>query len=436
MSDAIRPSTLKRATRSAALSGAALATAGALALAPVSQAVSAQAASTVPAVSTANYALTASYNPVDAWQAVFSQAGTNLNVLGDFLRLGPFDLGQTIAANQLDHLAMLPDVLGIASSMWDNLSAGVSAPFAEDTSTLPFRHAFAYNALLGGFADPPLVDWQKTLLALTTTSTTGVLLGAVGPVVGPVVSLVDSLGESVNQIGSGDIGPALETLVDIPANMTGAFLNGGPSINITPLLDLLGIRVNPKLGTPQIRLVFGGALSTGTSMFAAFTGTDPLAMTGNGSGALMSLMHLTQQVTQAIGGERHVLPPVVATGEFTTPLPTLPSASPLTAAHTTSRANVLAGLTDDSTSLKALRTTTADLGLGSVSRQLARTNRSLTTTQGNVRLATAKLKTGDIAGAAKQVGDNLAQRGERMKQNVDRGLVKAGIKKEKSTPTK
>lgn len=97
---------------------------------------------------------------------------------------------------------------------------------------------------------------------------------------------------------------------------------------------------------------------------------------------------------------------------------------------------MLAGLTDDSTSLKALRTTTADLGLGSVSRQLARTNRSLTTTQGNVRLATAKLKTGDIAGAAKQVGDNLAQRGERMKQNVDRGLVKAGIKKEKSTPTK
>ncbi len=224
---------------------------------------------------------------------------------------GPFTLGQAIAANQLDHLAMLPDVLGIASSMWTNLSAGVSAPFARDDSNLTFAQILVLNTVLNiaGVTDPPLQDWQKSLLEFTTTSTTGLLLGLAGPALGPVVSLADNLGKSVGEISSGGLTKALETVIDIPANMTGAFLNGDPSLPLNPLLSMLGINLAGSLASTKTNLVLGGVLSQGTSLWQGITFSPPFVITGTPPGALASAMHLSQEISEAIRSIPPARPP-------------------------------------------------------------------------------------------------------------------------------
>lgn len=419
-----RPSPLKRATRSAALTSAALVTAGAVALAPLSPVATAQAASSAPVVSVADYDLTAAWSPVDAWTRVVDQSGTNLNFLGDFLRLGPFDLGQTIAANQLDNLADLPDILTIANRTWNNLTAGLSAPFAEDLTTMGSRHRTAYRTI-PAFTLPPLAAdaWQRELLALTTTSTTGVLLGVVGPIVGPVVALANSLGASFDNLTEGEIAQALSNLVDIPANMTGAFLNGGPSVNIKPLLGLLGINLNPAIfGDAQIRLVFGGVLSTGTSMFAGLTGTAPLAMNGNGSGAIASAMHLTQQITGAIGGNTRVLDPVVV------PDPPRPTGDTeeVSVSKKEHETNVLQVASKNP--LKALKLAAEDAG-DQITALPGKTEKSLTKATSTITEA-FKGKDGVSAGL-KEIGNQVKYRVERLKKDIDNGLTKVGLKKEK-----
>lgn len=439
MSDAIRPSTLKRATRSAALSGAALATAGALALTPVSPIASA-AATARPATSNAQVDLTAasSLNPIPGWQSVFKTAGTNLTGLGNNLAEGPFTLLETIGANQLNHLAMLPDVLGIADSIWNNASAGIRAPFAlhmenlnntnPGSDTVSHRSLYSFMTTPGSpIADPS--DLVLTLLPLTTTSTAGVLLGAVGPVAGPVVALAQDLGTSFNQLTGGQLENSLATLINTPASMAGAFLNGGPSINVLPLLDLLGVGLKTDPTQTSARMTFGGLLSQGTSMFGALTvRAGFVSATGVAPGALASAMTLSQVLSKA-----------VRTGTVETRNNDTVGG---TTDNPTSAANpptyTKAGLFGLGADAKALlrNPLNARTGSNSLTKRLTSANQSLAQTRSNGQLVTAKLKTGDIAGAAKQVGDNLAQRGERMKQNVDRGLVKAGIKKEKPTPTK
>ncbi|MCV7082479.1 hypothetical protein [Mycolicibacterium insubricum] len=426
MSEVVRRSALRRATRSTILYTAAVATAGAVALAPVSPPV-AHAAATVP-VSSTSYALTASYNPIDAWQSVFSNAGANLNGLANSLGQGPFTLGQAIAANQLDHLAMLPDVLGIASSMWTNLSAGVSAPFARDDSNLTFAQILVLNTVLNttGVTDPPLQDWQKSLLEFTTTSTTGLLLGLAGPALGPVVSLADNLGKSVGEISSGELTKALETVIDIPANMTGAFLNGGPSLPLNPLLSLLGINLAGSLASTKTNLVLGGVLSQGTSLWQGITFSPPFVITGTPPGALASAMHLSQEISEAIRPGSTTLSAPTGSALIRSKTPSTSTSLNIGQVQQNAKAllkDPLGAVSDSS-------------GLGALNKPLSKAERSLTKIQGNRKLVTDKLKTGDITAAVNQIGNNLQKRADRLKKDINHGLTAAGIKKTKASTTK
>lgn len=75
-------------------------------------------------------------------------------------------------------------------------------------------------------------------------------------------------------------------------------------------------------------------------------------------------------------------------------------------------------------------------GLGALNKPLSKAERSLTKIQGNRKLVTDKLKTGDITAAVNQIGNNLQKRADRLKKDINHGLTAAGIKKTKASTTK
>ena len=70
--------------------------------------------------------------------------------------------------------------------------------------------------------------------------------------VGPALVLSQSITAIITKIKASDWGGAFNELLNIPANMTNAFLNGGPTLDLTSLI--------PKLGLPSQVKTLGLAL--------------------------------------------------------------------------------------------------------------------------------------------------------------------------------
>ncbi len=181
---------------------------------------------------------------------------------------------QQIIANRIGYLQDLPDLPKILGEMQANLQAAANAFTAADPNTLDVAHQVVYALL-------PLVkeylsslvkisDTGMQLLAFATSPLSGVLLGLIGPGLGAALVL----GENLNSIGAdlaaADLGNALRTLIDTPAGMTDALLNGGGTVDITGLVTTFG----PLIGVEfpdgvKIDLTLGGVFSPGGSMFNA-----------------------------------------------------------------------------------------------------------------------------------------------------------------------
>lgn len=427
MSVPARRSPLKRATRSPLLSGAALATAGALALTPLGPVAAAQHTPNLPASSTAGYRLTA-YNPFDAWQTVADDTRGNLGGLANQLGDAPFRLVQTIGANQLDNLADLPQLLAIASRTWTNLRAGVTT-LVNDPDNLGVaennNHRVVYNLMTefdGGVA-LNVSDLALAVLPITTTATSGLLLGAIGPVVGPILAAANGAQDAFTALADAEFGAALGNLADIPAHMTGALLNGGQHIDAKPLLDLLGIE--PALPTVSINkadLELGGLLSPGTSLFKALSmnvtlGNLPFPVvdvTGEPAGPLASLAALPDRIAEAIR------PPAASAMALRAGPENDGAAARGATLRTAAAANPL----------KELRLAVADTGK-STQELPGKAQRSIG--KQNDRIAAAGQKDG-VAGAVKQVGAEAKYRVERLGKDIRNGLAKVGVTK-KNSPT-
>ncbi|KUI39060.1 outer membrane porin GjpA [Mycobacterium sp. GA-2829] len=287
-----------------ATAGIALVGASAIAIPPL------VATPTLPEVKVANPAvqLSAAVDPIEAWLQVFETSGANLEKLADAWLQTPAPVLQQVLANQFGYLGELPDVGAIAEQIGTNLEAALTSLFAEDLSTLEGDHGPVYDLLLHGIPGfiPPVVPADLApLVQFSTSYLSGVLLGLVGPVVAPVLALAASTNAIVGNLTGDepDFEAALNTLVNTPAAMADAFLNGGQSVDITPLLKAVGLESPfPDLDFGA-RLVFGGLLSPGGSIFNAMSidlgdGSGP---TGVGPGAIGSLIGLSQTIAKAIG---------------------------------------------------------------------------------------------------------------------------------------
>ncbi len=310
---------MQRALRPYVTTGIALVGASAIAISPV--------APPLPDVKAANPAvqLSAAIDPITPWLEVFNSSEVNVaNLVNEWLA-APLPVLQQVIANQIGYLGQLPDVESIAGQILQNLQAAAEAPFAQDTSTLDAGHAFIYEILLTGLEPiiPPLSPDLVPIFELLTTSLSGVLLGSVGPVIGPVLALAATSQALIDNLTgeTPDFEAALNTLINSPAEVADAFLNGGQTLDITPLVSLLGSDLLPE-GT-TVGLTFGGLLSPGGSIFNALDLSIPfggvnLTLAGQGPGAIGSLIDLSKVIAKAIGwdGSGNPLDPPLVTSEM------------------------------------------------------------------------------------------------------------------------
>ncbi|WP_243858266.1 outer membrane porin GjpA [Mycobacterium sp. DL440] len=319
----LRPNLRPFATASIALVGAT-----AIAMTPVA------ALTAPPDIKVANPAvqLSAAIDPITPWLEVFNNAEVNLANLADAWLTAPAPVLQQVIANQIGYLSQLPDFPAIIGQMATNLEAAVKAPFAIDLSTLEstnrlLSHRSLFTILQALGDESPIPAALQPLIDFSTTYTSGILLGLVGPVISPVLALAASVSAIAENLGgeTPDFQAAVSTLINTPAAMADAFLNGGQSLDLTPVLDALGLDLDPGPGTDvtNVGITFGGLLSPGGSIFNALDFDITIAnvikvnIPGQGPGAIGSLIGLGQAVAKAIGwdGTGNPLAPPLKTPE-------------------------------------------------------------------------------------------------------------------------
>ncbi len=294
------------AVRPYATAGIALVGAGVLAISPLAPV--APEAGLSPAVR-----LSAAVDPIAHWQGVVSAADENLTGLAADWAEDPAPVLRQVVANQLEYLSELPNFPAILQQIGANLEAALAAPFATDLGTLDDVHQFAFPITTEGLPAleiPALLPADlQPLVNLTTTFLSGVLLGAVGPVVGSGLALIADAQAIIGNLTGDDpdLEAAVNDLINIPASVTDAFLNGGQSLDLTPVLTALGPVIGVELpeGT-KIGVAMGGLLSPGGSLFNSLDitvealGGIPLTITGQGPGAIGSLIGLSKVIAAAI----------------------------------------------------------------------------------------------------------------------------------------
>ncbi len=323
-----------------ATAGVALVGAGAIAISPIAPPTSAI------TVASPEVQLSAAVDPIDRWLEVFDGSQIAGADLSAEWQQAPLPVLQQVMANQIRNIRALPDFELIIGNVLNNLENGVSAPFAPDvgelgeaaenplllallllggnpdnaidTGALDPLHGLIYYAMTQGIpglaeGDPPLFEpiipaELAPVVGLLTTSLSGVLLGLVGPVVAPVLALGAGFQAVFDELSAEDpdLESAFNSLVNIPADMADAFLNGGQTLDLTPVVSLLAADLLPE-GT-EIGIALGGLLSPGGNIFNALDLTvpfdllpEPLHIAGQGPGAIGSLIDLTKTIAKAIG---------------------------------------------------------------------------------------------------------------------------------------
>ncbi len=106
----------------------------------------------------------------------------------------------------------------------------------------------------------------------------GILWGSFGTTVGPLVQLNDDITAITSALGgaSPDYTTAFNELLDMPANVTNAFLNGYGDINLDTFLTDFGINAPSGVDVSAIQLDLGGLLSPAGSLIDGIGISDSL----------------------------------------------------------------------------------------------------------------------------------------------------------------
>ena len=246
--------------RSYLTAGVAALSAGAIALAPVQPLPSGPDLS--PTLrSTLAVDLAAAIDPITPWIDTFQAAANNISGLVNTWGEQPLPVVQQIVANLGTYISELPAIGTIIEQAVANVGNAARAPFEADLNTLDPAHTGVYNLLPQVAPDLP-----QGLLDFLTTSVSGLLIGLIGPVLSPVLALGSSIRSAVVALQTSDWAGAVNELINIPAVMVNAFLNGGPTIDVTALL---ASSVPPPSVLNSATIALGGLLSQGASIFNA-----------------------------------------------------------------------------------------------------------------------------------------------------------------------
>jgi hypothetical protein len=262
--------------------GVGLAAAGVIAVGPLSAPTNLTHLPAIPAASDVAVALSAAYNPLQPWVDAFETAAADAKTLYKDYSATPAVLLQQILANQVTHIKEVlknPGSIGtVLGQVVKNVGAVVQAAtlLGVDASD----HPEAAQQSLDGWHDImlqsiPKLMWSNTptavvgvvkeVLNVLSSPISGIAMGLLGPVASPVVALVNSATAIAHSLLAGNLAGAVQSLINIPAKMVGAVLNGATAnLNgLVPVLNKLGLLKDTTMHT--LSLAFGGLFSTGVT---------------------------------------------------------------------------------------------------------------------------------------------------------------------------
>jgi hypothetical protein len=318
--------------------GVGLATASVIAVSPLLASAPVASLSASPAIGSTAVHLAAVYNPVQPWIEALQTAWAGSEKIGDTYFAAPSVLLQQFLANQAEHLgevlknpASLGTVLGqvvhniesafLASTLlgFDTGEDGLLSQQSLDGWHEILRQSIP--KILPEGTPPLMKEVVQQVLNVLSSPLSGVAMGFAGPFISPVVAVMNSVHEVVTALFAGDIKTAVQNVIDIPANVVGAVLNGA-TLNLdglVPVLNKLNL-LAPGTTLHNLSIAFGGIFSPGVtgvyedgiggSIFNAIglsTTTDmmgfPLTLDipGRAIGPISALVSLSQILAKAIG---------------------------------------------------------------------------------------------------------------------------------------
>lgn len=145
------------------------------------------------------------------------------------------------------------------------------------------------------------------------TPASGLLLGVLGPILSPVVQLGNSVNAIIGSLRNGDFIGAINTLINIPANVLNAFLNGVGVTDVTPIISRI---VTLPDSIKELSVNLGGLLNA-MPQNGSLNGTDdPPTQYGGGVG--MDALGLTVSYPDpfAIGLPIGLIGSLIGTSQF------------------------------------------------------------------------------------------------------------------------
>ncbi|MCB1289964.1 hypothetical protein [Mycolicibacterium sp.] len=219
-------------------------------------------------------------------------AGQIFGNIGNALR-APFEPG----VNQQGRVQNIP---GFTSDYYNQNVNGIQYFNAPVFGTLSQRDVAALLPTLAGDSYASL----EPIVNFATTPISGVIVGAIGPIVAPVLAVVDGISNAIALLQESNFQDALIELINIPANTIGAVLNGGQTLDLTPVLGLLGVTLPDTI--TSIGLKMGGLLSPGGVAFdslaavASVPNVLDVTVPGLPVGPIGALASLTNYVAKSI----------------------------------------------------------------------------------------------------------------------------------------
>ncbi|MCW1960247.1 MAG: hypothetical protein KIH64_017215 [Mycobacterium sp.] len=257
--------------------------------------------------------LAATVNPIAAWVDTVKATTANSVTLLKFYLQDPFPLAKTLVANQVTYLKELlsgnadlifpqikanlqtlfqapldPGNTGTLANTWEPPSE-ITIPLGtylsdtkppdpanpDESNLSPFALNITAAQLVAGLSQAGQPDplWDaavqfSSIWRFLNNHLSGLLLGAVGPLVSPVVSLINSVKAFGADLKARQFLSAAFDIINIPANLTNAVLNGAGFTDLTKIINKIaggaipdGIKVGVNMGGLLNSMPVNGSLA-------------------------------------------------------------------------------------------------------------------------------------------------------------------------------
>jgi hypothetical protein len=244
---------MQKAVRSYVTTGIALVGAGAIVMSPISVAPPEV---HVPAIhaSAMSVDLAAAVNPITEWVQVLQTSFTNLAALGSQVQSDPAPLLQQFITNQLANVAIAAPAIEQALGSVVSGVTGIPAQLltaAQQLAAGNFSDAVQTVFQTGlGLVLGPVISLLSLPVILTTAAQNfanvvaavpnlllPIGLAALSPLAGAAFAFGNSGQEVIDGLRTGDVASAISAIVNAPAAMTDAILNGVESQGTLGLLS-------------------------------------------------------------------------------------------------------------------------------------------------------------------------------------------------------